>query len=217
MKNKFRIVLNVDNVGYEYNDEAIQTIKIPKSLGSDIAHPSFGLVSQTSTIVLIDKDKTIFNILNANSTKILNIEVYLNDNLIAYYLSDSISYSSSQSILTLSLKDDLIKLSQAETPIYALGGMSKVLNDDGSETITSTEKSPLSNLVDALFLDTKAIIGEKYYMEMDDFTRNAINGIYLNYGYLKRDTYWANWNKICHIGLLKIYLDGRKFVIRRVI
>lgn len=215
MKNTFRIVLNIDNVGYEYGSESIQSINIEQSLGSDITKPSYGITSQAASISLIDKDKSIFYILNTNSNAVMYVDIYLNDSLTAHYISDNISYKYSNSVTTISLGDDLMKLQKPKTKIYTLGGKKEQIVADS--IVVSGELCPLSVLIQSLFEDTQKIIGSDYILQIDDFTQNIIDNIQLYYGFLDRDTYWNNWNKIAQCGLFNIYLKEKKFVIRRII
>ena len=217
MKNNFRIVLNIDNVGYEYDSESIQNITVQQSLGSQISKPSYGITSQTANIKLIDKDKSIFYILKNNSKTKINVDIYLNNNIIAHYVSDNISYKYSDSITTISLSDDMMKLKNFTTPYYKLGGIKEIFNETSGEVEKSGEPFPLSTLISTLFSDTLNIIGSNYILSIDPFTQDIINNIYLNGAYLEQDTYWKNWNKIAQCGLFNIYLSGNKFIIRRVI
>ena len=218
MKNNFRIVLNINNVGYEYNSESIQSINIEQSLGSDISKPSYGITAQTANIKLIDKDKSIFYILKNNSKVKIYVDIYLNNNLIAHYVSDNISYKYTNSVTSIELSDDMIKLQKFTTPYYKLGGITETIADETTgEIVKSGSTYPLSALISILFNDTIGIIGNKYVLAIDPFTQDIIDNIYLNYAYLAKDTYWNNWNKICQCGLFNIYLSGNKFIIRRVV
>lgn len=217
MKNNFRIVLTINNVSYDYSSESVKTIKIQQSLGNDISKPSYGITSQTAIIHLIDKDKTIYYTLNNNLNTVVYIDIYLNDVLNAHYISDNLDYNFSDSTTTITLRDDAITLQKFKTNSYALGGIKKIYNEETEQVETSGELYPLSSLVDILFEDTKSVIGDKYVLDVDDYTQYILDNIKLSYGYLMIDTYWNNWNKVCNVGLLKIYLSDNKFVIRRYV
>lgn len=204
MKNKFKIILNIGNVGYEYSEDSIISCRVNKSKGRDITQPTYDVISQNASVSLIDTDKNIFYLLKNNANSTVSVDVYLNNVLIGRYYSDNITYKYGDSKTTISLTDDMMKLQNFTTPYYKLGQ-----NDNN--------QFPLSTLISTLFNDTVKILGDKYVLSIDPFTQNIIDNTNLYYGYLKQDTYWNNWSKIAKCGLFTIYLAGNNFVIRRII
>ena len=199
MKNNFKIVLNVNRVGYEYTKESIKTIKIFNAVSNQVANPSYGLISQSANISLVDEDKTIYNLLNDNSVSRFSIDIYLNNNLIGHYVADKSSIKVANSNINLELKDDLMKLQRFKTQEFFLG-----------------EDVSALNIVNTLFSGTKLIIGN-YNLKIDGQTQAFLSSIKLPLGYLTTDSFWNSWNKICSIGLLKIYIHKNNFVIKRIV
>lgn len=199
MKNSFKIVLNVNRVGYEYTKESIKTIKIFNAVSNQFANPSYGLISQSANISLVDEDKTIYNLLNDNSVSRFSIDIYLNNNLIGHYVADKSSIKVANSNINLELKDDLMKLQRFKNQDFFLGEDVSVLN-----------------IVNTLFSGTKLIIGN-YNLKIDGQTQAFLSSIKLPLGYLTTDSFWNSWNKICSIGLLKIYIHKNNFVIKRIV
>lgn len=199
MKNNFKIVLNVNRVGYEYTKESIKTIKIFNAVSNQVANPSYGLISQSANISLVDEDKTIYNLLNDNSVSRFSIDIYLNNNLIGHYVADKSSIKVASSNINLELKDDLMKLQRFKNQEFFLGEDVSVLN-----------------IVNTLFSGTKLIIGN-YNLKIDGQTQAFLSSIKLPFGYLTTDSFWNSWNKICSIGLLKIYIHKNNFVIKRIV
>lgn len=199
MKNNFKIVLNVNRVGNEYTKESIKTIKIFNAVSNQVANPSYGLISQSANISLVDEDKTIYNLLNDNSVSRFSIDIYLNNNLIGHYVADKSSIKVANSNINLELKDDLMKLQSFKNQEFFLGEDVSVLN-----------------IVNTLFSGTKLIIGN-YNLKIDGQTQAFLSSIKLPFGYLTTDSFWNSWNKICSIGLLKIYIHKNNFVIKRIV
>lgn len=200
MKNNFKIDFNIDNVTYNYDTDSISTIKLPHQLSSNIAQPEYGVISQTATIELIDKERTLFDLLNSSARKRKgNVAIYLNDVNILDMSIDNIDYSLNGSNVVVYLKDDLILLTNYTAKSFIMG-----------------EKVTLLNIVQNVFNETQKVIGN-YQLNIDSTTNNILEKIVINYGYIQKGTLWDIWNKIAQCGILKIYIKNKMFYIRRIV
>ena len=199
MKNSFRIEFTIDDILYEYDEKSILSINIPHQISSNVAHPFYGVISQSANIQLVDKDKIIFGILNESANHSGYLDIYFNDINIAHLKMDNIEYNSEDGILDMQFKDDLYKLQNKRSKSYSFG-----------------TKISLYQIINTIYSDTTRVIGN-YSMDIDEATTTLLEEMIINCGYVENDTYWNMWNKICECGLLVVYIESNKFCIRRII
>lgn len=179
---------------------------------SDIRKPSFGIISNTSSLSFIDKDgevadyiaQQIISSKNVISAYLENTETGAKEQ-IAYFNTQQWSQPDSQSLVNVSLKDDLEEWQDINVP--AINYVPTVSTPKTAEWfykhlwqfMNEPEDNPL----------------KKYKMlsfdELDSATKAVLSGTTIKYPFLESASLWAQWDKLCQLCFLHIYKrsDGR--------
>lgn len=172
---------------------------------SDVKRPSFGIISNTGSLSFIDKDGEVKDYIAQQIISSQNvISVYLENTetntreQIAYFNTEQWSYNNSQSLVNVSLKDDLEEWQDINVP--AVGYTPTVSTPKTAEWFYRYlyEKTP-----------------EKFRMlsfnELDSETKAVLSETTIQYPILESASLWAQWDKLCQLCFLQIYKrnDGR--------
>lgn len=172
---------------------------------SDIKRPSFGIISNTGSLSFIDKDgevkdyiaQQIISSQNVISAYLVNTETNAREQ-IAYFNTEQWSYNNSQSLVNVSLKDDLEEWQDINVPAVEY---------------TPTVSTPKTAEWFYKYLYEKT--PEKYKMlafdELDNETKAVLRSTTIQYPLLESASLWAQWDKLCQLCFLQIYKrnDGR--------
>ena len=172
---------------------------------SDIKRPSFGIISNTGSLSFIDKDGEVKDYIahqiissqNVISAYLVNTETNAREQ-IAYFNTEQWSYNNSQSLVNVSLKDDLEEWQDINVPAVEY---------------TPTVSTPKTAEWFYRYLHSKT--PAKYKMlsfdELDEETKAVLSGTTIQYPLLESASLWAQWDKLCQLCFLKIYKrnDGR--------
>lgn len=179
---------------------------------SDVKRPSFGIISNTGSLSFIDADgevkdyieQQIISSQNVISAYLVNTETGAKEQ-IAYFNTEKWSYNNSQSLVNVSLKDDLEEWQDINVP--AVNYTPTVSTSKTAEWfyrylwqfMNEPENNPL----------------KKYKMlsfdELDSETKAVLSGTTIQYPLLESASLWAQWDKLCQLCFLHIYKrsDGR--------
>lgn len=172
---------------------------------SDIKKPSYGIISNTGSLSFIDKDgevadyiaQQIISSKNVISAYLENTETGAKEQ-IAYFNTQQWSYNNSQSLVDVSLKDDLEEWQDINVPAV---------------DYTPTVSTPKTAEWFYKYLYDKT--PEKHKMlsfdELDSATKVVLSGTTIQYPLLESASLWAQWDKLCQLCFLHIYKrnDGR--------
>lgn len=179
---------------------------------SDVKRPSFGIISNTGSLSFIDKDgevkdyiaQQIISSQNVISAYLVNAETNARKQ-IAYFNTEKWSYNNSQSLVNVSLKDDLeewqdINVPAVEyTPTVSTPKTAEWFYKHLWRFMNEPENNPL----------------KKYKMlsfnELDNETKAVLSGTTIQYPLLESASLWAQWDKLCQLCFLRVYKrnDGR--------
>lgn len=166
---------------------------------SDIERPSYGIISNTGSLSFIDKDGEVADYISQQLVSSENvITAYLENTAtgakeqIAYFNTQSWSYNNSQSLVNVSLKDDLEEWQDINIPeIYF--------------DLKSQQSKTLKYFYDYLYEKTP----EKYKMlsfdKLDEKTKDILQNTIIRYPYLEKGSLWRQWSKLCEVAQLHIY------------
>lgn len=179
---------------------------------SDTEKPSFGIISNTGNLSFIDKDGEVLDYISQQLVSSENIITAFLENTktgakeqIAYFNTQNWSYNNSQSLVEVSLKDDLEEWQ--EINVEAINYVPTVNTSQTAEwfyrylweLMNEPEDNPL----------------KKYKMlsfeELDSETQAVLSGTIIQYPLLESSNLWNEWNKLCELCFLHIYKrsDGK--------
>lgn len=172
---------------------------------SDTQYPSFGIISNTGSLSFIDKDgevadyiaQQIISSQNIISAYLENTETGAKEQ-IAYFNTQSWSYNNSQSLVNVSLKDDLEEWQDLNVP---------AINYDPSNPQSQTAEWFYKYLHDKTPKKYKMLSFE----ELDSATQAVLGNTDIQYPLLQSASLWAQWDKLCQLCFLHIYKrnDGK--------
>lgn len=178
---------------------------------SDIKRPSFGIISNTGSLSFIDKDgevkdyiaQQIISSQNVISAYLINTETNAREQ-IAYFNTEQWSYNNSQSLVNVSLKDDLEEWQGINVPAVKY-----------TPTVSTSKTAEWFYKYLWQFMDDNNLIENKYEMlsfdELDSETKAVLSGTTIQYPLLESASLWSQWEKLCQLCFLHIYKrnDGR--------
>ncbi|MCM1437794.1 MAG: hypothetical protein NC131_01090 [Roseburia sp.] len=179
---------------------------------SDIEQPSFGIISNTGSLSFIDKDGEVADYIAQQLVNSENvITAYLEDKetgakeQIAYFNTQNWNYNNSQSLVDVSLKDDLEEWQDINVP--AISYVPTVSTSQTAEWFYRYLQE--ERIVDG---KKERITPEKYQMlsfeELDGETQAILRGTTIQYPLLESSNLWNEWNKLCQLCFLYIYKRG---------
>lgn len=176
---------------------------------SDIKRPSFGIISNTGSLSFIDKNgevkdyiaQQIINSQNVISAYLVNSETNAREQ-IAYFNTEQWSYNNSQSLVNVSLKDDLEEWQDINVPAV-----------EYTPTVSTPKTAEWFYKYLWQFMQDSGL--QKYKMlsfeELDSETKAVLSETTIQYPILESASLWAQWDKLCQLCFLHIYKrnDGR--------
>lgn len=172
---------------------------------SDTESPSFGIISNTGSLSFIDADGEVLDYISQQIVSSDNIiTAYLEDTekglkeQIAYFNTQSWSYNNSQSLVDVSLKDDLEEWQD--------------INIDAINYIPTVSTSQTAKwLYNYLYDKTPSKFNMLKFSELDSETQAVLSGTTIQYPLLESSNLWNEWDKLCQLCFLHIYKrsDGR--------
>lgn len=169
----------------------------------NVKQPSFGIISNSGNISFIDKDgeiadyiaQQIVNSQNVISVYLENTKSDVNEK-IGYFNTQQWSYTNSQSLVDVTLKDDL-----EEWQSIKLDSINYVPTVD----IPQTAKW----LYEQLYEKTPNKFNMLPFYLLDTQTQTILSGTTIQYPVLDGDTLWGGWDKLCQLCFLNIYKDNK--------
>lgn len=172
---------------------------------SDVKNPSYGIISNTGSLSFIDKDgevadyiaQQIISSQNVISAYLENTETGAKEQ-IAYFNTQQWSYNNSQSLVNVSLKDDLEEWQDINVPAV-----------DYTPTVSTSKTAKW--FYEYLYDKTPAKYKMLSFDELDSATKAVLSGTTIQYPLLESASLWAEWYKLCQLCFLHIYKrnDGR--------
>lgn len=172
---------------------------------SDIKRPSFGIISNTGSLSFIDKDgevkdyiaQQIISSQNVISAYLVNTETNAREQ-IAYFNTEQWSYNNSQSLVNVSLKDDLEEWQDINVPAI-----------DYTPTVSTPKTAEW--FYKYLYKKTPEKFKMLSFDELDSETKAVLSETTIQYPILESASLWAQWDKLCQLCFLQIYKrnDGR--------
>ncbi len=176
---------------------------------SDVKRPSFGIISNTGSLSFIDKDgevkdyiaQQIISSQNVISAYLVNTETNAREQ-IAYFNTEQWSYNNSQSLVNVSLKDDLEEWQDINVPAV-----------EYTPTVSTPKTAEWFYKYLWQFMQDSGL--QKYKMlsfdELDSETKAVLSSTTIQYPLLESASLWAQWDKLCQLCFLHIYKrnDGR--------
>ena len=170
---------------------------------SDLGMVSYGIISSNGSITFNDIDRKILSYAdNLLLKKGLNTKIFLNDTLtkkteqIGDYLTENWNYDSNSYEVSVSLLDGL----EEWQDIYTAGVKYDALNNQ-PKTLEYFYK----------YLHGKT--PERYkmvdYSRLDEITEARLKSISIVHPFLDNASLWQQWDKICKVGGLYIYKNGK--------
>lgn len=169
---------------------------------SDTSAPSYGVISNSGSLSFIDVDGEVADYVAqqiVNSKNIISAHLY-NDKTgierqIAYFNAQKWSYQNSQSLVSITLKDDLEEWQYIN--VSAIYYNPKI----------STPKS-----AEWLYREVHKQTPAKYKMlefeELDDETKAVLSGTTIKYPILESGSLWSAWDKLCQLCFLRIFKNN---------
>lgn len=169
---------------------------------SDVKKPSYGIISNTGSLSFIDKDGEVADYIAQQIISSQNvIEAYLENTetgakeQIAYFNTQQWSYSDSQSLVNVQLKDDLEEWQNI------------TINALEYDPVDGAPKS-LKDIYNYLYIKTPSKYNMQSFEELDMETQNVLNSTTIKYPYLFKSSLWGAWTKLCNVCCLHIYKNG---------
>lgn len=181
------------------------------SFNSDITdransrEPSYGIISNSGNLTFADFDEQALDLITQQILHSgIEVDVFLNNtfsNMTEKVCSMEIrelSYDNDNRQVQLSLKDNLEEWQEINVP-----GIGYYLSNGDTIGAQSAKW---------LYLNLRKETPSKYHMqlfeELDSETQNILENTVIQYPTLEEDTLWNDWDKLCELCMLHIYVDN---------
>lgn len=170
----------------------------------NISQPSFGIISNSGSLSFIDKDGEILDLVAqqlVNSGNVISIYLenpqYGTSEQIGYFNSRQWSYTNSQSLVDITLKDNLEEWQSINVP--AINYTPTISTEQTAEWLYR-------------YLQDENITPAKFNMQafedLDEQTQAVLSNTIIQYPILESDNLWNAWDKLCQLCFLNIYMDN---------
>lgn len=171
----------------------------------NIQRPSYGIISNSARLTFADFDEDALDLI---TQKILNsgvkVEAWLNNSdsnaseQICLMQTRELTYDNNNRQVDISLKDNLEEWQDISVPSLFY------YDEDG------TELPPIrAAQLYLVFLDfTPKKHNMLLFDELDNETQRILKNTVVKYSTFQKDTLWNDWQKLCELCLLHIYVDN---------
>lgn len=165
----------------------------------EMAKPYYGILSNTGNITFLDFNGEIkdYNTLQLLKSDLL-VNIYLQNTLtrkqkrLASFQTDEWDYDTSNRLVNVSLKDELVELQD--------------INHSGIALVVDGNKTAEDLYID-LYSVTPNKYGFKAFADLDEKTQSRLTATKIPYYFLKSGSLWGQWVKLCELVQAVIYQD----------
>lgn len=208
MKTQIKAVIETPEQIY-IDQTNLVSFKCDISDRADMQYPSYGIISNTATLVFNDFYQTVLNYINSNILHSgINVRIYIFNNItntettLCNIKIQSLSYDNDNRQVTAILQDELEEWQSINVEKYKY------------VPLTDKEK-PAKEIYDYLYNIT---INANYKMlsfqELDQLTQWILNNTIIKFPILESSNLWNEWDKLCQLCLLHIYKQSDTIICR---
>lgn len=175
----------VDTLEYTQSN-GLKSVEIEHRVSTNAADIEYGIMSGGGAVEFVDRNGDFERlILSGRNLEWVPIAVFVDGNKVGQFYSQRVwQYNKLTNVAGTELQEVILKWQNVNVQ----------LKYDG-ESMTAMQ------LVEFLMGQS-----DNVQFEIDSDTRAWLSGIVVEYPYLERTTLWEQWNKMCNIGQLVVYL-----------